>query len=145
MPTRRNISIARARAGAARGEREQIAAFEFDQAAGEHVPGRLWHEPKNRERGDGLAAARFADDPECLAGIQVERDVVHRLRGSLAVLGDEIRLEIADAEQHGSARGRHAASARGSSASRTPSATALSDSTTKEIARPGKRVDHGAV
>ena len=133
------------------GEGEQIAAFEFDQAAGEHVARRFRHEPKNGEGRDGLAAARFADDPQRLAGIQLERDVVHRPRGSLAVLGDEVGLQIADAEEHGRSTGgggrggRHAGSWRGSSASRTPSATAFSDITTKEIASPGKRVDHGAV
>src|SRR5258708_39635704 len=110
------------------------------------MAGRLRDEPENRQGCEGLAAPRFSDDAECLAGIEIERDVVHRPRGAFALLGDEVGLQIANAQQYGRRAGRrHAASSRGSSASRTPSATALSDITTNDIARPGKRVDHGAV
>src|SRR6266702_5063512 len=109
--------------------------------------GRVGHETENRERRDGLAAPRFADDAQRLAGVEIERDVVHGARRALAVLGDEIRLEVADAQQRGRGCVRigHAASSCGSSASRTPSATAFNDITTREIASPGKSVDHGAL
>ncbi len=132
-----------------RREGEEIAALEFDQAAGKDVAGRLRHETENRERRDGLAAPRFADNAQGLAGVEIERDVVHGPRRALAVLGDEVRLEVADAQQRWRKPARvrigHAASSRGSSASRTPSATAFNDITTREIASPGKSVDHGAL
>src|SRR5881628_3262254 len=127
-----------------RGEREEIAAFELDQAPGEDVSRRLRHEPENRKGGDRFPAPRFADDTEGLARIEIERDVVDGARRALAVLGDEVGLEIAHAQQYGGGAG-HVPSSRGFMASRTPSATAFSDITTREIARPGKNVDQGAV
>src|SRR2546428_3751080 len=56
------------------------------------------------------------------------------------MLRDEIGLEVTHAEQGL----RHAASLRGSSASRSASPTALSAITTSEIARPGKAAAHQA-
>src|SRR2546430_17594769 len=56
------------------------------------------------------------------------------------MLRDEIGLEVTHAEQGL----RHAASLRGSSASRSASPTAFSAITTSEIASPGKVDDHHA-
>src|SRR5690606_9890624 len=49
--------------------------------------------------GDGLAAARFADDAKGLAGAHAEADAVDRLGG--AVLAVEVRAQVADVQQRG--------------------------------------------
>ena len=126
-------------------EREQIAALEFDQRARQDVARRLGNEPQNRQRRHGLATARLPDDPQRLARIQIEGNLVDRACRAAAVFGDEIRLEIADAQQRSGRCCGHAGSWRGSSASLSPSAMAFSDMTTREIARPANRVVHGAV
>ena len=58
------------------GEREQVAAAVAHRAA--VAPGRHRHQAQDRERGDALAAARFADDAERLAVVHRERDAVDR-------------------------------------------------------------------
>ena len=54
-------------------------------------------QPHQSHRGDGLARTRFADDRHDLAGIDRERDAVHRLHGS--VLGRERDSQAVDLEQ----------------------------------------------
>ncbi len=58
------------------------------------LPGRIGDEPHDRECGDALAAAGLADEAEGLALFDVIRDAVDRVDD--AVLGEELRLEIAD-------------------------------------------------
>ena len=60
------------------GRGQQIAALEQDAPAGD-PPGRL-HQADDRERGDRLAAAGFADQPQRLAAADLEGHVVHRPR-----------------------------------------------------------------
>ena len=55
-------------------ELEQVAALEQDPAAGD-AAGRL-HQPHDRQSGHRLAAPRFADQPERLAGVDLEADLV---------------------------------------------------------------------
>src|SRR5882762_2627613 len=121
-------------------EGQQVAPFELDEAPGADMAGGLGDETENGERRDGLAASRLAHDAQRLTRLHLEGDAVHGSRGAAAVLGDEVGLEIADAEQGL----RHAASLRGSSASRSASPTAFSAITTSEIASPGKVDDHHA-
>src|SRR5881409_3788064 len=121
-------------------EGEQVAPFELDEAAGADVTGRLGDEAENGERRDGLAAPRLAHDTERLTRLHLEGDAVHRARRAAALLGDEVGLEVTHAEQGLC----HAASLRGSSASRSASPTAFSAMTTSEIATPGKVDDHQA-
>ena len=120
---------------------QQVASLELDEAAGADVTRRLGDEAEDGERRDRLTAAGLADDAERLAGVHVERDAVDRAGGTAAVLGHEIRLQVAHPEQGL----RHVASLRGSRASRSPSPTALSASTTSAMARPGNPAVQGAV
>src|SRR5207237_9012655 len=93
-------------------------------------------------RRDGLCGSRFAHEAERVPGMDLEGDAVHGAGGAAALLGDEIRLEVAHAEQGLG----HAAppSRRGSRASRSPSAMPLSAMTTTAMARPGKTDVQGA-
>ena len=50
-------------------ERQQIDAGEHDRAAGD-AAGRIGHQPHERQRGDALAAAGFADDRQRLVRLQ---------------------------------------------------------------------------
>ena len=61
---------------------QQILALEQHLTAGD-APGRLRHEAHDRERGDALAAARFADDAERAAALEAEVDAVHRAHFAL--------------------------------------------------------------
>jgi len=75
---------------------EQILAFE-PHLARDDAPGRRRHEAHDAERGDALAAARFADDAERAAALEAEVDAVH---GShLACVGVEDGGEAADLKQ----------------------------------------------
>ena len=80
-------------------EREQVAAFQLDQAAGADVAGRLGDEAQQGQRGNRLAAPRFPHDAEGLPGVQVERHAVHGAGRATAALGDEIRLQVPDPEK----------------------------------------------
>src|SRR2546422_5420379 len=122
-------------------ERQQVPPLEFDQAAREDVPRRLRDEPQDRERRHDLAAPRLPDDAEGLAGMDVEGHAVNGARRAAAALGDEVRLEIAHAQQGL----RHAVSWPGSRASRSASPTAVSAITTTAMASPGNSEVHGAV
>jgi hypothetical protein len=55
------------------------------------------HQAEDRERGDGLAAARLAYDPQYLAAVDVEVDPVDGVDD--AVAGEEMGLELIDFEQ----------------------------------------------
>ena len=57
------------------GKLQQIAAFEQDLAGRAAVGGR--QQPHDRERGDALARARFADDRHRLARRDLERNALH--------------------------------------------------------------------
>ena len=52
--------------------------------------------PEDRERRDALAAARLADDPERLAGRDVERDAVDSVHG--AAPRPELDVQVLDRE-----------------------------------------------
>src|SRR5439155_873093 len=84
------------------------------------------------EGGDGLAAARLAYQPQRFAGIDLERHAVHGPRRARAVLGHEVGLQVAHAEQGL----RHAASLCGSSEARSASPTAVCATKTRGIASP---------
>ena len=82
-------------------EREQVAAAEHRRALGDAaVPG---EDPEQRERGDALAAARLAHDPQRLAGGDVERDPVDGV--DQPSLGAEANVEIVDDEKGLSSHG----------------------------------------
>ena len=51
-------------------------------------------EAEDREAGDRLARAGFADQPEDFAARDLEADAVHRLDDAL--LGEEMRVEVFD-------------------------------------------------
>ena len=60
-------------------------------------------QPHQREDGRGLAAARLADQPEPLAGVEVEADALHGVQ--LAALGQvEPDVQVANLERGSSAR-----------------------------------------
>ena len=77
-------------------ERHEVAALPhdaaFDDAAGRHLD-QLQH----GHRGDGLAAAGFADDAQRLAPVDGEVHAVDRAHH--AVVGPEVRFQSADLEQ----------------------------------------------
>ena len=54
-------------------------------------------EPEERHRGDALARARLADDPQHLSALQLEADAVDGLHGS--VLGRELDLQVIHFDQ----------------------------------------------
>ena len=82
-------------------EREQVAAAEHRRALRDAaVPG---EDPEQRERGDALAAARLADDPERLAGGDVERDAVDGV--DEPSLGAELDVQVVDDEERLSSHG----------------------------------------
>ncbi|MNY00831.1 hypothetical protein D3C86_1333400 [compost metagenome] len=78
------------------GEREQVLALEEDLAADDLALGAC-DEAHDREGGDALAAAGFADDAEDLARLDLEVDAVHRLDD--AFLGGEVGLQPGNLEQ----------------------------------------------
>src|SRR5262249_15128979 len=60
----------------------------------------LGEQPDERETGDRLPAARLADDPEDLAALELERELVHGVHGT--VLGLEADREVGHGEErHG--------------------------------------------
>ncbi len=77
------------------GHRGQLPVLEADRA-GHHAPGGL-HETHDRERGDGLAAAGLAHDPEHRPLLDLERDAVDGVH--LALAGLEVGAEVLDFEQ----------------------------------------------
>ena len=119
-------------------QREQVAAVEHRRAARDAAVAR--EDPEQRERGDALAAARLADDPERLARRDVERDPVDRV--DEPALGAEVDVQVVDDEEGLSS---HGLCSFGSSASRRPSPIRLKPSTEMMIATPGMIARCGAV
>jgi len=124
------------RAQALRRKRPDIVAREQDAARGVHRGGRLGQQPQERERRHGLAAARFPDEGERLAGRDRERHVVDR--ACRAVARREGDREAADVEQRGHG-------ALGSSRARNPSPSRVNASTVVTSARLALATTHGAV
>src|SRR5205807_10362698 len=111
---------------------------------GDDLAGRRCHQLQHGERGDGLAAAGFADDAERLAAIEGQVDAIDRMHH--AVIGGEMRLQSADLEQMpAEAVFHHHITLRGSSASRSPSPMKLIDSTVRKIAAPANSAQCGAM
>ena len=79
-----------------RGQRHEVAALPQHLAADD--PAR-WHvdELHHRLGRHALAAAAFADDAECFAGIHLHVDTVHRVQP--AVVGLEVGLQAFDLQQ----------------------------------------------
>ena len=82
-------------------QREQVAAAEHRRAARDATVPR--EDPEQGERGDALAAARLADDPERLAGSDVERDPVDGV--DEPPLGAELDVQVVDDEKRLSSHG----------------------------------------
>ena len=72
-------------------------------AAEEHLAGRRLDQPQDAASGRALAAARLADEPEHLAFLDREADVVDgpddRRRAPESLLADEVLDEVADLEE----------------------------------------------
>ena len=111
---------------------EKVAVLEHRRARGDLAGAR--EDAEEREGGDALAAAGLADDPECLARRDVERDPVDGVDGSPA--RPELDVEVLDREER-LAAGLHRERSLGSSASRSPSPMRLKPSTVSTIAIPG--------
>ena len=75
---------------------QQIDAGKADRAA-DDAPRRVGHETQDRQRGDALAAAGLADDPQRLAGAHRIGDPVDRPHD--ARRGKEMRPQFRDLEQ----------------------------------------------
>src|SRR5918992_1564053 len=99
-------------------------------------------DPEQRERGHALAAARLADDAECLTWGDVEGDAVDRV--DQAAPRPELDVEILDRQER-LARHQPRPRSLGSSASRSPSPIRLKPSTEITIATPGMSARKGAV
>ena len=120
------------------GEPDQVAALEVRRAVRDAAGAR--QDPEQRQRGDALPAAGFSDDPERLAGSDVEGDAVDGVDDPAT--RPEADLEVLDGEQ----RLTHALPRNlGSSASRSPSPIRLNPSTEITIAIPGISARWGAV
>ena len=74
---------------------QQVAALVEHLAFEARV--RVAREPEERHRGDALARAGLADDPQHLAALQLEADAVDGLDDS--VLGGELDLQVLDLDQ----------------------------------------------
>jgi hypothetical protein len=75
---------------------EQVLTVEQHPAA-DDASGRLGDQPHQRQAGDRLTGARFADEGQRLAGVQGEAHAVHGLRDAAA--GEEVGLEVVDLQQ----------------------------------------------
>jgi hypothetical protein len=82
-------------------EPDQVASLEAGRAGGH--PAGASQDPEQGERGDALAAARLAHDPERLARRDVERDAVDGVDDPAA--GPEPNLEVLDGEERLSRHG----------------------------------------
>src|SRR5260370_1417751 len=93
---------------------------------------------QNRQRGNALAAAGFADNAQRFALAKVEADIVDR--GDPAGIAAELDREIVDFEQMA-----HVSTfRRGSSTSRRPSPSRFMPSVARLIAIPGNSMIHHA-
>jgi hypothetical protein len=75
--------------------RDEVLPLEVDAAPLLDAAGRA-DEAEHRHRGDRLAAPRLAHEADRLAGVDVERDAVHRARRAGG--GVEVRPEVADGQ-----------------------------------------------
>ena len=126
---------------------------------------RVRHEPHQRERGDGLAAAGFADDGQGLPGIDAEAHPVDRFEDAASRVEDGAqtlhREQRSDARlaggfsaqrrrghvcrlRHAGARAGHRRR-RGSKMSRSASPNKFVPNTARLMASPGKITSQGAV
>src|SRR6185503_3428637 len=93
-------------------------------------------EPHDGQRGDGLAAARLADEAHGLAAGHIEGDVAYRLQ--VARRSANVHREAFDLQQR-RAGGAHARPS-GANTSRRPSPTMLMPSTRAASAVPGMAI-----
>ena len=109
-----------------------------DHLAAGDLAGRLGQEAHDRQRGDALAAARLADDPERLVRRELEGDPVDRV--DPAGRRRELDPQVLDGQEPLGRRilERDQRFSRGSSASRNPSPSRLKPRTDRTIAIPGK-------
>ena len=77
---------------------EQIDASVHDLAARQNGRVFLGQEAEHRQRGDALAAARFADQRDGRVGRYVEADALHRLEGGVLVQA-EVDPQVANREE----------------------------------------------
>ena len=75
---------------------EQVAALEPDLAA-DDAPGGIGDEPQDAQRGDALARPGLADEPEHLAGHDVEVDAIDGLGDT--GFGEEVGPEAPDSRR----------------------------------------------
>src|ERR1019366_3517284 len=97
------------------------------------------HEAHDRQSSHALAAARFADDAERLAGGKLPRHAVDRAHGA----GDSVErgaqaVDLKQRQRH--CRGHNWRARRGSRASRSPSPSRLIASTVSASKMPGNRM-----
>ena len=76
------------------GQLREVVSLEQDAAADDAA--RRIDQAHDGKAGDGLARARFADQPQHLAARHAEGDIVHRLHHAGA--GEEMRAQVADFE-----------------------------------------------
>src|SRR5476649_2873638 len=129
-------AVAAQQAHLRRCQREEIAALEGDAAARDLQ--RRRQQPHDRAGGDRFARAAFAHDAQDLAGLEIEADVLDRVR-AVRALGQR-DAEVADFQKAHRWR-----ASRGFMASLRPSPTRLSASTVRKMARPGKTLIHQAM
>src|SRR3989442_4650462 len=86
-----------------------------------------------------LPISRLAHDPERLAGVEPERDVVHGGDDPRAARGDVVRGEVPELEQRGVA---HSWRSCGSSFTRSQSPRRLAARTMSMMQTPGSTVSH---
>ena len=91
----RHARAADLRASTFRRASTRFVSVEVDLAARFDASGRA-NEAEERERGDRLAAARFADEADRFAGADLEADAVDRPRDT--VLGVEVRAKVVERE-----------------------------------------------
>ncbi len=116
-------------------QRREIEPVEHDRAPLD-LAGGLGQQPHDREVRHALAAARFANEAEPLARLDIERHAVDGVDRSL--VRSEANDEVIDREE------RHQRFIRGSSDSRRPSPSRLKPIALSEMAAPVKKMIHGA-
>ena len=125
-------------------ERREIGAVEPDVARGD-ARDRLRQKPHDRECGDALAAAGFADQAQNLALAERKAHLLDRLEG--APRRADADLQVLDHQKRLWRGGHHFARSslkRGSRRSRRTSPTRLSENTVRMIAAPGNMRSQGA-
>src|SRR5262249_54022155 len=82
---------------------KQVHAVEDDLSA-DNAPGRIGHEPQDRQTGHALTAAALTHEAERLALIERERHTIDSL--DVATIAVEVRLQLLDVEKHVAPRDR---------------------------------------